>query len=76
MGMICSTYGREEGKYKVLMAKPEERRPLRKLGHKWVENIKIDLQEIGWERVGWIHLAQDEDHSQSLVNMAMGLRIS
>jgi hypothetical protein len=44
-----------------LVEKPERKRPLRRLGHKWEDDTKMDLREIGWEVVDWIHLAQDTD---------------
>jgi hypothetical protein len=44
-----------------LVEKPEGKRPLGRLGHRWVDNIKIDLGEIRWDGVYWISLAQDRD---------------
>jgi hypothetical protein len=49
----------------------KERGPRRK----WVDNIKMDLREIGWGGVDWIYLAQDRDQWRSLVNMVMNLRV-
>jgi hypothetical protein len=45
--------------YKILVRKPEEKRPLIRPRHKWVYNIKIDLGETGWKGADQIHLAQD-----------------
>jgi hypothetical protein len=47
--------------YKILVAKPEGKSPLRKPGRRWMCNIGMDLWEKGWEIVDWIHLAQDKD---------------
>jgi hypothetical protein len=47
--------------YKMLVRKPEGKRPLRRARHRWYGNIRMDLKEIGWESVDWIHLAQDRD---------------
>jgi hypothetical protein len=51
--------------YRVLVRKPEGRRPLRRLSHILEVNIKMDLKEIGWEDVDWIYLAQDRDQWQT-----------
>jgi hypothetical protein len=47
--------------YRVLVGKPEGRRPLGRLGRKWEDNIKIDLQKVGWGSMDWIDLAEDRD---------------
>jgi hypothetical protein len=47
--------------YNILVEKPEGRRPLGRLRHRWEDNIKMDLGETGWEAVDWIHLAQNRD---------------
>jgi hypothetical protein len=44
-------------------------------GRRWEDNIRMDLREIGWKRVDWIHLAQDRDQWRALVNTVMNLRI-
>jgi hypothetical protein len=54
--------------------KPEGRRPLRRPRNGWVDNIKIDLSEIGWGGVDWIGLAHDRDKWGALVNAVMNLR--
>jgi hypothetical protein len=56
--------------------KTEWKRPLGRHRCRWQSNIRMDLREIGWQRVDWIHLAQDRDQWQGLVNMVMTLRIS
>jgi len=45
----------------ILVGRPEERRPLRISRHRWKDNIKLDLQEVGWGGMNWIDLAQDRD---------------
>jgi hypothetical protein len=59
--------------YRVLVGKPEGKSPLERPRHRWEDGIKIDLREIGWGGVEWIHLAQDRDHWQALVNAVMNL---
>jgi hypothetical protein len=56
-----------------LAAKPEGKRPLGRPRHRWVDNIKIDLREIGWDGMDWIDLAQDRDHWRTLVKTVMNL---
>jgi hypothetical protein len=53
--------GEKKGAYRVLVGKPEERRPLGKPRHKWENNIKKHLREFGWGDTDWIDLAQDRD---------------
>jgi hypothetical protein len=67
----------EEGRneYRVLVGKPKGKRPLGRLRHRWEDQIKMDLREIGWEGVEWIHLTQDRDRWRVLVNVVMNLRV-
>jgi hypothetical protein len=55
------------------VGKPEGKRPLGSLRHRWVDNIKMDLREIGWGGMDWIDLAQDRDHCRALENMVKNL---
>jgi hypothetical protein len=57
------------------VGKPEGNRPLGRPRRSWVDNIKIDLREIGWDGMDWINLAQDRDQWRALVNMGMNLRV-
>jgi hypothetical protein len=57
------------------VVKPEGKRPLGRPIHKWVDNIKMDLGEIGWDGRDWIDLAQDRDQWRALVNTVMNLRV-
>jgi hypothetical protein len=58
-----------------LVGKPEGKRPQGRPRCRWVENINIDLREIGWDGMDWIGLAQDRDQWRALVNMVMNLRV-
>jgi hypothetical protein len=61
--------------YTLLVGKPEGKRPLGRLRRKWVDNIKMDLGEIGWGGVKWIGLPQDRNRSRALVTSVMNLRV-
>jgi hypothetical protein len=60
--------------YRILVGKPEGKRPLRR-PRRWVDSIKIDLRELGWDGIDWIDLAQDRDRWRALVNMVMNLQV-
>jgi hypothetical protein len=59
--------------YRRLVGKPEGKRQLGRPRRKWMDNIQIDLREIGWGGMDWIHLAQDRDQWKALVSMVMNL---
>jgi hypothetical protein len=61
---------------KIVVGKPEGKRPLGRPRRSWEDNITMDLRETGWEIVDWIHLAQDRDQWQAVVNTVMKLRVS
>jgi hypothetical protein len=63
--------GEKTGAYTILVGGPE-RRPLGRPRRRWEDNIKIDLQEVGW-RMDWIELAQDRDRWRAVVNAVMNL---
>jgi hypothetical protein len=67
--------GETRNAYRILAGKPEGKRPLGRPRRRWVENIKIDLREIGWDGMHWIDLAQDRDQWRALVNTVMNLRV-
>ena len=67
--------GEERGAYRVLVGKPEGRKPLGKPRRRWVDNIRMDLQEVGCGYVEWIGLAQDRDGWRTLVSAVMNLRV-
>jgi hypothetical protein len=61
--------------YRVLVGKPEVKRPPGRPRRRWEENIKIDLQEVGWGGMVWIDRAQDMERWRALVNAVMSLRV-
>jgi hypothetical protein len=61
--------------YYILVGKPEEKRPLGRIRHRWKKNIKMDLQEVGCGGMDWIELVQDRDIWRALVNAVMNLRV-
>jgi hypothetical protein len=63
------------GADRILVGRPEGRRPLGRPRHRWEDTIKMDLQEMGWEGVDWIDMAQDRDRWRALVNAIMNLRV-
>jgi hypothetical protein len=60
---------------RILVGKPEGKRPLGRPRCRWVDNIKMDLREIGWSRVDWMDMAQDRDQWRALVNTVLNLRV-
>jgi len=67
-------YGERRGVYRVLVGKPEGKRPLGRPRRRWDYNIKMDFQEVGCGGMDWIELAQDRDRWRALVNAAMNVR--
>jgi hypothetical protein len=61
--------------YRMLVGQPEEKRPLGRPRRRWVDNIKMDLREIGLDGMDWIDVAQDRDQVRALVSMVMNLRV-
>ena len=61
------------GVYRVLLGKPKRKRPLGRTRHRWKDNIKMDLQEVGCGGVDWIELAEDRDWWQGRINLVMNL---
>ena len=74
-GRACSAYGGDRGVQRVLVGKPEGKRPLRRPRHRWEDNMKKDLQEVGGGRGDWMELAQDRDRWQALVGTVRDFRI-
>jgi hypothetical protein len=66
--------GEKRKAYRILVGKPEGKRPLGRPRRRWVDNNKMDLREIGWDGVDWIDMAQDRDQWRALVNTVLNLR--
>jgi hypothetical protein len=75
MGRACSTNGEKRTVYRILVGKPEGKRPLRRPRRRWVGNIKTELREIGSGGIDWIDLAQDRDQWRALVIKVMNFRV-
>jgi hypothetical protein len=67
--------GEKRNAYRILVGMPERKRPLGGPRRRWVDNIKIDLREIGWDGMYWIDLAENRDQWRALVNTVMNLRV-
>jgi hypothetical protein len=61
----------EKNACRILVAKPEGKRPLGRPRRRWVDNIKMDLRDIGWDRVDWIDVAQNRDQWRTLVKTVL-----
>jgi hypothetical protein len=73
MGRACSTNGEKRSAYRILVEKPEGKRPLGRPRRRLVDNIKIDLTEIEWDGMDWIDLPQDRDQGRAHVNTVMNI---
>jgi hypothetical protein len=67
--------GEKRNVYRLLVGKPEGKRPLGKQRRRWTENIKMDLSETEWGSVDWIGLAQDSYSLRDFVNAVMNVRV-
>jgi hypothetical protein len=67
--------GEKRNAYRLLVGKPEGKRPLRRPRRRWVDNIRMDLEEVGWGDVDWIGLAQDRNRWRAVVNWVLNLRV-
>ena len=67
--------GQGRGVYRVLVGKPEGKRPLGRPRRRWEDNIKVDLKEVGGDCGDWMELAQDRDRWRALVSTVMNLRV-
>jgi len=67
--------GERRSVYRVLVGKPERKRPLGRPRSRWEDNIKVDLQEMGCGGMDWIELAQNRDRWRTLVNAVMNFRV-
>jgi hypothetical protein len=66
--------GEKRGAYRILVGRPEERRPLERPRRRWEDNIKMNLEEVEWG-MNWIELAQDRDRWRAVVNAVMNLGV-
>jgi hypothetical protein len=67
--------GERRNAYRILVGKPDGKRPLGRPRRRWVDNIKMDLREVGWDGRDWIDLAQDRDQWRAYMNAVMNLRV-
>jgi hypothetical protein len=67
--------GEKRNKYRILVGKLEGKRPLGRPRRRWVDNIKMDLREIGWDGIYWINLAQGRDQWRAPVNTVINHRV-
>jgi hypothetical protein len=67
--------GEKRNACRIVVGKPEGKRPVGRPRRRWVDNIKMDRSEIGWDGVDWIYLAQDRDQWRALVNTVMNFRV-
>jgi hypothetical protein len=67
--------GEKRNACRILVGKPEGKRPLGSPRRRWVDNIKMDLREIGWDGADWIDIIQDRDEWRALVNTVLNLRV-
>jgi hypothetical protein len=74
MGGSCSTNGEKRNAFKLLVGEQEGKRPLGRSRRRWVDNIRMDLGEVGWGDVDCIGLAQDRNRWRAVVNSVLNLR--
>jgi hypothetical protein len=67
--------GEGRGVYRILVGKPEGKRPLRRTRRRWEDNIKMDLEEVGGGCANWMERAQDRDRWRALVSAVMNFRV-
>jgi hypothetical protein len=70
-----STNGEKRNAYRLLVGKPERKRPLGRPRRRWVDNIRMDLGEVGWGDMDWIDLAKDRNRWRALVSSVLSLRV-
>ena len=75
MDWACDAYGSGEGVYRGLVSEADGKKPLGRPRRRWVDNIKMDVQEVGCGYMDWIGLAQDRDRWRAVVSAVMNLRV-
>jgi hypothetical protein len=75
MGRACSTQGEKRKAYRILVGKPEGKRPLGRPRHRLEENINMDFRGIGWGGMDYIDLVQDRDQWRALMNSLMNFQV-
>jgi hypothetical protein len=75
MARACSMNREKWNAYRILVGKPEGNRPLGRPRYRWVDSVKMDLRERGWNGIKWITQAVDRDQWRALVNAIMGVRV-
>jgi hypothetical protein len=75
VGWTSGTHGDGRGVYRLLVGRPEGKRPLGRPRHRWEDNIKMNLREIGIDGANWIQMAQDRVQWRACVNTVMNLRV-
>ena len=75
MSEACSTYGGRRCLYRALVGKLKRKRPLERPRCRWEDNVKMDVQEVGYGGIHWIDLAQDRDRWLALVIAVINLRV-
>jgi hypothetical protein len=73
MGRACSTNGEKRNSYRILVEKPEGKRPLGRARRRWEDNIRMDIREIKWGGMDLVGLSQDRDQWRARVNTVMNL---
>jgi hypothetical protein len=75
MGRACSTNGAKMNAYRIFVGKSKGKRPLRRPRRRWVDNIEMNLREIGWGDMDRINMTQDRDQWRAVVSTVMNLRV-
>jgi hypothetical protein len=70
-----ASMGKKKNACRFLVGKPEGRRPVGRPRHRWVDNIRMHLVEVGWGDMDWIGLARDRDRWGALVNLVLNFRV-
>jgi hypothetical protein len=68
--------GERKNAYRILVGKPERKRPLGRPRHRWMDNVKMDLREIGWDGMDGLDLTQEKDQWRALISTVMNPRVS